>query len=327
VKLLVSGYYGYGNLGDEALLQGMVAPLKAAGHHVTVLSGDPVATRALHGVEAAHRYRALLISLLTHDALISGGGGLLQDKTSARSLQYYLGVIRLARALGKTVVVYGQSIGPLSPAGKERVARALRALPVAVRDRASQQLLDKLGVTSELCADPALTLPSPSLLPAEGAPVLLVPRGGYPTVNEALVQLARALAARGQPLAAMAIRPVEDEAPITALVGAIPGITVWTAGTPSEALAAIARARHVVSARLHGLILAAATSRSFSGIVYDPKVAAFLEEAGAVAHAPPVDITSLVEEVERGAIAHECVAALKARAMRGLEWLERTLAR
>jgi polysaccharide pyruvyl transferase CsaB len=327
VKVLLSGYYGYGNLGDEALLQGMVAPLKAAGHRVTVLSGNPAATRALHGVEAAHRYRALLKAILTHDALISGGGGLLQDKTSARSLQYYLGVIRLARALGKTVVVYGQSIGPLSPAGEERLARALRGLPVAVRDRASQKLLDKLGVTSELCADPALTLPTPSRPPVEDAPVLLVPRGGYPAVNEALVQLARALAARGHPLATMGIRPVEDEAPIAALVGAVPGMMVWTAGTPAEALAAIARARHVVSARLHGLILAAAANRSFSGIVYDPKVAAFLEEAGAVPHAPPVDVTSLVEEVERGAIAHECVAALKARAMRGLGWLERTLAR
>jgi polysaccharide pyruvyl transferase CsaB len=327
VKVLVSGYYGYGNLGDEALLQGMIAPLKAAGHRVTVLSGDPAASERLHGVGAVHRYRALLISLLTHDVLISGGGGLLQDKTSARSLHYYLTVICLARALGKKVVVYGQSVGPLTSKGEARVARALRGLPIAVRDRSSQQLFAKLGLPSELCADPALTLPPPSITPSEATRVLLVPRGGYPAVNEALVQLAQALAARGHPLAVMGIRPAEDEAPIAALKGAVPGIEVWTASTPAEALATIARARHVVSARLHGLILAAAANRSFSGVVYDPKVAAFLQEANRVPHAPPVDVAALVEEAERGAIDNECVAALKARAVGGLRWLEQALAR
>ena len=159
MKVLVSGYYGFGNLGDEALLAGMLTGLQE--HSVTVLSQRPAATRALHGVGAAHRLRGLA-ALLNHDALISGGGGLLQDKTSARSLRYYLGVLELAQRLGKRTVVYGQSVGPLSPDGERAVAQALRGLPVAVRDGPSQVLVETAGhVSAELVADSALLLPEP----------------------------------------------------------------------------------------------------------------------------------------------------------------------
>ena len=182
MNILISGYYGFGNLGDEAALSGLVKGLHARGHHLSVLSNNPEKTRALHGVEAVTRYKGLLPALVQSDAVISGGGGLLQDKTSARSLRYYLGILRLAKALGKQAVVYGQGVGPLSPAGERTVRQTLTGLPVAVRDGASQRLLETLGITAELVADAALLLPEPkgtttmSLTP----PVLLVPRGGYP---------------------------------------------------------------------------------------------------------------------------------------------------
>ena len=66
VKLLVSGYYGFGNLGDEALLAGMLGGLPGA--QVTVLSGQPEATQTLHNVGAVHRLTGLG-ALVTHDAL------------------------------------------------------------------------------------------------------------------------------------------------------------------------------------------------------------------------------------------------------------------
>src|SRR5690606_33835830 len=117
VRILLSGYYGFANLGDEAILAGLARELGRRGHEVTALAAEPVATAAGHGVVAVHRTRGLVGALLRSDALVSGGGGLLQDATSARSLAYYLGVLRAARLLGKRAAVYGQSLGPLTPAG------------------------------------------------------------------------------------------------------------------------------------------------------------------------------------------------------------------
>jgi len=324
VKLLVSGFYGFGNLGDEALLAGMLTGLGA--HAVTVLSGRPGDTRALHGgtphgVGAAHRLRGLP-ALVHHDALLSGGGGLLQDKTSARSLRYYLGVVALAKRLGKRVVVYGQSVGPLSPDGRRAVARTLSGVPVAVRDGASQRLLAELGVAAALVADTALLLPKPLQKPIEDAPALLIPRGGYPEVTAALARLAVALHAEGVALAGLALHPGEDAGALAELP---PVVARLHASTPRAALELIAASRYVVSARLHGLILAARAGRPFSGVAYDPKVAAFLAEAGGRTHPNPPDPEALLREVFNPVFDAAKVAALEARARDGLTWLEKTL--
>src|SRR5690625_4995271 len=158
MRVLISGYYGYGNFGDEALLAGLLSLIRELGAEPLVLSGQPDRTRAEHGVEAVHRYRGLPAALRRADALISGGGGLLQDRTSARSLSYYLGVLRLARLAGLRTMVYGQSIGPLSGAGRRRLKRVLSRIPVAVRDTLSIELLGELGISAQLVADPALLL-------------------------------------------------------------------------------------------------------------------------------------------------------------------------
>ena len=328
MKVLISGYYGFGNLGDEAILSGLVTGLRARGHHLAVLSNNPERTRALHGVEAVARYKGLPSALVQCDAVISGGGGLLQDRTSARSLRYYLGVLRLAKALGKRCVVYGQSVGPLSPAGARTVRRTLKGIPVAVRDGASRRLLASLGIDAALVADAALLLPEPrgtttmSLTP----PVLLIPRGGYPDITEAMVDLAKALRVKGVPLAGMAIQPLQDDAPLKRLKEAVPELALWRADTPSAALSTVAGAAHVVSARLHGLIFAAAARRPFSGVVYDPKVAAFAEEAGVSAYDLPLKLDEVVAAVTApSSETNVNVDALKERSAQGLEWLDKVL--
>lgn len=329
LKILLSGYYGFGNLGDEALLAGLIQGLKARGHRPVVLSSRPELTRRLHDVPAYHRYRDVPLALLRCDALISGGGGLLQDRTSRRSLGYYLGVIRLARTLGKKVVVYGQSVGPLTDASKERVATALQHVPIAVRDEGSRTLLASLGLASHLTADAALLLPPAPTADEPDAnlfqPVLLIPRGGYPEITRGLQELAAALAAKGVRLTGLALQPEEDAAALREIRQAAP-VELWSASTPAEALSAVAKAGYVVSGRLHGLIFALLEHKSFSGLVYDPKVAAFLREAGRREHTLPVNGGALLAEVlERPVLDDDRARALKTRARQGLEWLEQHL--
>lgn len=322
MKVLVSGYYGFGNLGDEALLAGILGGLP--GVQVTVLSGQPETTQTLHGVGAVHRLTGLG-ALLTHDALVSGGGGLLQDKTSSRSLRYYLGVISLAKRLNKRVVVYGQSVGPLSAAGEKGVARALKGVPVAVRDKPSQTLLTRLDIPAELVADAALALPKPLARPAADAPVLFVPRGGFLAVTAAFARVAQRLEAEGVPLAGLALQPNEDDRPLDELVRAAPSLQRLSAKTPGEALEAVAGSRYVVSARLHGLIFAARAGRPASGVAYDPKVAAFCSEAGLPVHPLGVDVEALYRDVAEAAIDEARVGEIIARAQTGLTWLREAL--
>ena len=167
-KVVVSGYYGYDNCGDEAVLLAMIICLRRVipDIRITVLSGNPAMTRALYGVGAARRWNpfAVALRILTCGLFISGGGSLLQDVSSSRSLRYYLAVIRLAEILGKRVMIYSQGIGPLkSEKNRARVAKAMnRCHEITVRDERSAQLLREIGVTREVkvFCDPVMALTS-----------------------------------------------------------------------------------------------------------------------------------------------------------------------
>ena len=329
MKVLISGYYGFGNLGDEALLAGLLAGLHDRGHHPIVLSGNPALTSVMHRVRATHRLSGALPTLLECDALISGGGGLLQDATSTRSLRYYLTLIRAARAFRKRVVVFGQSLGPLSPNGWQRVTRALGPVAVAVRDSHSQRQLAEHGITAELVADTALLLykiPVDRPHRQTTGPTLLIPRSGFPDITAALADVARALTTENITVAVLPLHPEQDEQDAETIARAAGGADILMASTPHEALGYIATSRYVISARLHGLILAAAAFRNFCGLIYDPKVAAFLHEADAPAFSPPIDSQALITTaLERPDVPRRALEALKSRAATGLDWLDRVL--
>ena len=104
---------------------------------VTVLSNDPELTWDLCGLEAVPRFQVwkVLKSLWRCDALLSGGGSLLQDRTSTRSLLYYLSIIQAAELFHKPVMLYANGIGPVQkPSNRRRVRRAVeRAALVTLR--------------------------------------------------------------------------------------------------------------------------------------------------------------------------------------------------
>ena len=106
-QVVMSGYYGFGNAGDDAILDSIQQAIRAASDDVsvTVLSNDPELTRRQYGLDAIPRFRMLRVlhALRRGDVLLSGGGSLLQDTTSTRSLLYYLSVIRAAEWMGKPV--------------------------------------------------------------------------------------------------------------------------------------------------------------------------------------------------------------------------------
>lgn len=162
-KYIVSGYIGFDNFGDELIARVLTDKLKREGaEKITLISSNPERTSKLHGVESCGMLK-FFKPLKEADVLISGGGSLLQDVTSLKSLIYYLVVIYAAIFSGKKVEIFAQGIGPIrSKFGQILTKLALKkASKISVRDEKSQELLEGWGIEAELVKDPAFSLEIP----------------------------------------------------------------------------------------------------------------------------------------------------------------------
>jgi len=171
-KVVISGYYGFNNAGDESILTSIVGNLKKAIEdlEITVLSVHPQSTAKRHSVHAIDRknIREIYRAIRDCDVLISGGGSLLQDITSRRSILYYLGIMMIGIFLRKKVFIYSQGIGPINRRLNRLMVRWVlnRVHCITVRDEKSKKELEELGVCVPpiyVTADPVITLPKGDL--------------------------------------------------------------------------------------------------------------------------------------------------------------------
>ncbi len=166
-KIVICGYHGYSNSGDEALLKAMIDIIrrKYSNVDITVLSVHPESTGKLYGVNSVYRYNLIKIYKLfkSSDLFIFGGGSLLQDITSKRSLYYYLTILNMAIKSGIKIMLYGNGIGPLNHRiSRRKTAKCLNKVDlITLRDDLSDKLLQEIGVNKPsifITADPAFTL-------------------------------------------------------------------------------------------------------------------------------------------------------------------------
>ena len=166
-NILLAGYYGFGNLGDEAILEMFLKYFKDSSNinNVVVLSGNPEETKEKYNIEAIDRYNIISVvkCLFKTDALVFGGGSLLQDVTSKRSIHYYLFLIKLAKLMGKKVVLLSQGIGPiLHEANFKYASKVLKSADIiTVRDYMSIDILEKMNIEKnkiKFSADPVIGL-------------------------------------------------------------------------------------------------------------------------------------------------------------------------
>jgi polysaccharide pyruvyl transferase CsaB len=173
LRIGISGSYGGMNLGDEAILEGILGQIRATvSADITVFSMNPSDTMARHQVERAISARSLTRKEVTPeirdlDLFVLGGGGILYDRDASK----YLREVTIARELGVPVILYAISAGPLdTQSARKSVRDALNVTAptvVTVRDRLGYRLLEDIGVSTEihLTADPAFLL-EPEELPA-----------------------------------------------------------------------------------------------------------------------------------------------------------------
>lgn len=304
MRIAISGYYGFGNAGDEAVLSATLAQLRKRmpDAEPVVLSADPDATTAQHAVEAVPRwpYNALRRTIASADLLLSGGGSLLQDATSSRSLAYYLLTLQLAHAAGVPYIIHAQGLGPLrSWAARKATAYYLcRAAAITLRDNASVALAAELGVPQDrvkLAADPAFVLePAPpeaadDILAAQGVdpklPLLGMVVREWPGAREVLPALVRvgrlATEEWGARVVVIPFQLYADVPMSHELAALLPGaVVVAETMSPQVLMSVIGRLDMLVAMRLHALIFAASQGVPAVAVSYDPKVEALSREAG-----------------------------------------------
>lgn len=294
MRIVVSGYYGFGNGGDEAVLGAMIGALRARlpQAQVVVLSGAPHQTTMLHGVASVSRTTRALPAIAGADLFISGGGSLIQDATSVGSALYYLGLLGLATVLARATMVYAAGIGPVRRGWLRRLAGRIlnRVTLITVRDEDSRGLLQQLAVRRpvQVVADPAFALdpaPATEIRDLVGVPrsprigVALRPWGDGRFLQPLMDGLRKACREIGAEVVALAFHPDRDLAVCVRAARATGGRAL--AGlSPREMMAVVGALDLVVGMRLHSLVYAVACGVPPIGVSYDPKVEGLLKSVG-----------------------------------------------
>ncbi|MBQ4381404.1 MAG: polysaccharide pyruvyl transferase CsaB [Oscillospiraceae bacterium] len=332
-RVVLSGYFGFGNAGDEAILQSVYGTVRRTmpESEITILSKRPRETARQFGCRSVGRLNpfAVLPALKKCDLLISGGGSLLQDVTSTRSLLYYYWICMLAKRLGKRFMLFSNGIGPVNkPENRRRVAQVAQAADVVtLRDPSSLEDLRQMGVTREditVTADPVFLMEPDTqergweILRRAGVKgpfvaVSLRPWQGSSALREKMARICDGIVSKtGRQAVFFPMMPQQDvqEARLTAALMTSPAVILPTELTVQELMAALGLADCALCMRLHALIFAACMSVPAVGISYDPKLDAYLRLLGLPSAGTPKDLDSqlcleMVQQVlaERGVYA------------------------
>lgn len=306
IHVLIGGYYGFYNVGDDAVLAGIITGLKKrfSDPILTVLSNDPEHTKQQFGIEAVNRWKlsAIVRAIQKSDLVILGGGTLLQDRTSPRSPLYYLGLTAIALMFKKPVFYLGQGFGPIiHPFSRWMIQRVVNRIDGAImRDEASAEELKRSGVTRTpvlVAADPALMLDTQHIDPQRGEAILKNARIplSKPRVFVAvrhwktehpyqriLAHVLDAVASWGYTIIFVAMQHTQDVEPARTIAHAMQhdAFVLERKLRYDEILDLFSSGDALFGMRLHAVIFAALLHLPFIPLSYDPKIDRFVKTLG-----------------------------------------------
>lgn len=301
-KIVISGYYGFDNLGDEAVLESVLNNIRGSmGElHITVLSANPAATEKLYGVHAVKRISPVKVlkALWNCDLLISGGGSLLQDVTGRLSIFYYLSLIAMGKLMGKKVMIYSQGIGPIRKPFNRFMTRHILGWvdAITVREPNSRSDLIEMGIEPEhvtITADPVISL-SPQEDPLlmewlrhtpgyiDNAPLIGFAFRGQDMAFGAAEKLTKVIRSLRETLHANVLLipyySEQDGMVLDSLERLAEGLVIPVRKRLSvkEMLSLTAQLDVLVGTRLHSLIVSAVCGTPMVAVSYDPKIEYFM---------------------------------------------------
>ena len=302
--IVISGFYGSGNHGDESVLRAIISDLRAIspGIKITVLSRKPKDTAITYGVRSIYRfnYPMVLRELKRSTLLISGGGSLIQDVTSSRSLWHYLFVIRSAVKRHTRVMLYANGIGPVNrPKNIKKVARALNEVDViTLRDEESLAMLEEMGVSTDktvVTADPAFALEN---VDNDKTSILLRNlrltsrkyfcvsvrswKSSEKNLNSDILNFCSYIYGKYRYTALFVPMQPVDAAISKSLAGQMKQAGMYAGDNLSidAVQGLISGAEFTLGMRLHSLVYSIKAGVPAIGLVYDPKVASMLKQFG-----------------------------------------------
>ncbi len=331
--LLICGYYGHGNVGDEAILDVLLEDISRAfdDPHVTVVSGRPNQIRKERGLDAIdlRDTESIIGAAAQSDLMVLGGGGLFQDLSGAPrdtlllpshwGLGYYAGFGILAGLVGTPLAIYGAGAGPLDTEdGRILTAAAFESATLAtVRDRASLDLLTAIGVPEghvTLAADPAFRLePANRAEPRRGTIGVSVRPWGRGEWMESLAHGLDALSEQLDadieflPFQSSALDHENDAAIAAGVAGQMTHKertrVLQAAPTAAEMAGRFSAYDLVIGMRLHSVVFAMAARVPVIAMAYRPKVRNLMTDAGLGEYVMELDeaadLPALTERAQR----------------------------
>lgn len=324
--IIISGYYGFNNTGDDSILSAIIGQLKEEDKNckITVLGKNPKKMRQQFGVRCIGRRNPISITSEMKHAklLISGGGNILQNSSSTFSLLYYTQIIKMAKKYGLKVMMYANGIGPLIGERSKKIAgdALKKADIITLREPSSKEELQKFDIDLShitVSADPALSL-SPAtderikyifektgVLPDKKYFVISV--RDWDNLRNFSAQISRKdfkeiIADSINEIAGktgyipifIPMQPKADTKICQNIRQKLKNPGILASGyTASELIGILKHTEFVIGMRLHLLIYATNANVPILGISYDPKVDAFLQYCGKF-HA--IDVNSVSKE-------------------------------
>ncbi|MFC7685796.1 polysaccharide pyruvyl transferase CsaB [Ureibacillus sp. GCM10028918] len=298
MHVVLSGYYGFDNVGDEAILFSIISALRKLQSDIviTVLSNNPESTEKTYGVQAVNRWKMKEVNtaIKNADGLISGGGSLLQDQTGMKSIPYYSGIMQIAKMNKKPVFVYAQGMGPINKGISKLIVRNTlnKVDHITVRDEDSKKLLESIGVKKSigLVPDPVTGLYGSSfrsewLEGAELTNYISVSVRDWPTTvdyKQKIVAGLDQLARHGETIVFVPMHGEHDEKTSKEFGELMKEKSMVAPSDLSieEKIAIIGQSKLLIGMRLHSLIFSSIFYTPFIAISYDPKIDAFAKIAG-----------------------------------------------
>lgn len=307
LSIVIDGYYGFTNLGDEAILRALLKDISwaAPDSKVTVLSHNPDYTRDLHHVEAINRYDADAVNAVIRsaDLVIVGGGGLFSEHYEPKFpnifLQgYYYSTVLVAKIYEKPLYYYAIGLGPFFTLDVHKLVKFTLSLGdvLTLRDEYSLFLARSMGLKDALLtADPVCGLEITPQKPREKIIALSLRRWIEPSVEERVVQgVSQALETilKRHPTAKIALLPFQTDENYTDDRTILQQVQSSLAPElnqrvffvvkqdPIEIANFIATCSLMIGERLHSLILSSVATIPFVALAYDAKVKSFCNSLG-----------------------------------------------
>lgn len=291
MKVVISGYYGFDNIGDEAILKSIIASLKKekTDIEITVLSNNPKHTEKNYNVKSVNRWNLPNIykELLNSDGLISGGGSLLQDITSSRSIVYYTSIMGLAKLAKKPIFIYAQGVGPINKKVNRSITKHFldKVDYISLRDEDSANLVKSIGVNKniEVVPDPVMGLDIPYIEPViRNKSYIIVSVRKWNNADKGyLKNIAIAcdnIVKQGIDVLLLPMHGNLDEETSRELSMLMnQKVEILSSNmNMEEKLKYIKSAKLIIAMRLHALIFAGTVNTPMIGISYDPKIDSYL---------------------------------------------------